>query len=88
MARLLGHECDAEDFPDIVTEINGVGIVVIVIVNHHSARACTVMPGCDVDTQAYIAFLGVIIKVRVGTTSEGPEALGYSHLIFLISFRA
>ena len=71
-ARLLGHECGAEDFSDIVREINVVGIGVIVIVSHHFARTCIGMPRCDVDTRAYIGFLNVIIKVRAGTTSEEP----------------
>jgi len=81
-ARPLGHECGAEDFFDSVREINVVGIVVIVIVSHHSPRACISMPRIDIDTRAYIGFLSVIIKARAGTTSEGPKALGYSRSIF------
>jgi len=38
-----GHEWSAEDFFESVREINVFGIVVIVIVNHHSARACLSM---------------------------------------------
>jgi len=35
-----GYECGAEDFSESVREITVVGIVVIVIVGHHGARAC------------------------------------------------
>jgi len=64
-----GHECSAEDFSASVREIIVVGTEVIVIVGHHSARACISMPGCNFDSRAYIGFLGVIIKARGGTTS-------------------
>ena len=51
------HECVSEDFSESVRKINVVGMVVIVIVSHHSARACISMLRCDVDTRAYIGFL-------------------------------
>jgi len=68
-----GHESSAEDFSKNVRAITVVGIVIIVIVSHHSARASISMLDCNVNICAYIGFLGVSIKARGGTTSRGTR---------------
>jgi len=45
-----GHESSAKDFSENVSKITVVGIVDIVIIGHHSARACTDMLHCNVPT--------------------------------------
>jgi len=55
------HEWSAEDFSESVKEIAVVGIVVIVIVGHHSTRT---------DIGMYVGLLVGIIKTRRRTTSR------------------
>jgi len=52
-----------------VIEITVVGIVVTVIVGHHSTHTDIGMSVCNVDNRAYIGFLVVNIKARGGITS-------------------
>ena len=67
-----GHEWSAKDFSESVREITVVGIVVIVIVGHHSARISAYL--CATSTFARIlASLLVSTKQEDGQRAEGLE---------------
>jgi len=70
-----GHEWSAGNFSESASEIIVVDIVVIVI-NCHQIALVDIgmpMPGCNVDSRAYIGFLVGIIKARGRTVSRGTQ---------------
>jgi len=71
--RRRGHECIAGNFSESVLKITDVDTVVIVIIEHHSAREYIGIPVCNDDILACIGLLVVNIKARGGTTSRGTR---------------
>jgi len=67
-----GHEWSAEDFSESVREITVVGIVVIVIVGHHSARISAYLFATSTFACTLASSL-VSTKQEDGRRAEGPE---------------